>query len=88
MKAIRYQMKKLNRYVGFSKEGVENLFIQSSSYVYKKNIQYTQKSKTSLLFLRKTRVEASKFISNSLKTSDSIHLHFLLKTILQYVTCN
>ena len=54
------------------------LFIQSMSYVYKKNVLIDKNPKLIyFLFLQKTRVEASKFISSSLKTLDSVFYTFL-----------
>ena len=42
------------------------------SYVYKKNVKYDKNQKFIYFFFQKTRVEASKFITNSLKTLDFV----------------
>ena len=42
------------------------------SYVYKKNVKYDKNQKFIYFFLLKTRVEASKVITNSLKTLDFV----------------
>ena len=42
------------------------------SYVYKKNVKYDKNQKLIYFFLWKTRVEASKFITNCLKTLDFV----------------
>ena len=62
MKAINYKMKKLS-------ERPE--IIQNKSFVYKKTSNVT-KIKINWPFLWKTRVEASKVITNSIKTLDFV----------------
>ena len=47
------------------------------SYFYKKNVKYDKNQKLTYVFLWKTHVEASKFITNSLKTLDLWHQSFL-----------
>ena len=42
------------------------------SYVYKKNVKYDKNQKLIYFFLWKTRVEASKFITISLKVLDFV----------------
>ena len=44
--------------------------IQKQSYVYKKNVKYDKNQKKN--FLWETRVEASKVITNSVKTLDFV----------------
>ena len=42
------------------------------SYVYKKNLKYDKNEKIVYFFFWKTRLEASKVITNSLKTFDFV----------------
>ena len=74
-------MKKLNEFVYASNEWACLFFqrkpsrpamIQNMSYVHKKNVKYDKNQKLIYFFLWKTRVEASKFITNSLKTLDFV----------------
>ena len=80
MKAIKYKMKKLNRFVHSSKRSPWEL--QLSKYVLRlqKERQIWQKSRIHLPFLWKTHVEASKFITYSLKTSDFVTLISLTRS--------
>ena len=68
MKAINYKMKNLNR----QRKTLRPAIIQNFFYVYKKNVKYHKNQKLMYFFLRKTRVEASKVITNSLKTLDFV----------------
>ena len=66
-----------------------SVIIQNMSYVYKNNVKYDKKkTKINLLFLGKTRVEASKFISKFLKTSVFVQLHLPSTTNISYVNCS
>ena len=72
MKAINYKMKKLNRFVHSSKKTLEKCNYPEYVLRLQKERQIWQKSKIHLLFLWRTRVEASKVITNSLKTLDFV----------------
>ena len=57
--------------------------------LYKKNVKYRQKSKKLFsIFLRKTLVEARKFIANFLTILDFMHMRLPSGTIMSYVICN
>ena len=78
-------------YIGSSirpKEAFE--LCRNTKYVLRlqRNVTYREKSKISLLFVRKTRVEASDFITNSLKKIRFCNLHLHLTTNMLHVTCN
>ena len=68
MKAINYKMKTMNRFVFFRRKASRPAIIQNMSYIYK----YDKSQKVISFFLWKTRVEASKVITNSLKTLDFV----------------
>ena len=51
----------------FQRKPSRPAIIQNMSYVYKKNVQYDKNQKLIYFFLRKTCVEASHIITNSLK---------------------
>ena len=65
MKAINYKMKKL-----IQRKPPRPAINPNMSYVYKKNFKYDKNQKLISFFLWKTRVGASKFITNSVKTID------------------
>ena len=69
MKAINKQNeKKKNVCLFFQRKHLRPAIIQNKSYVYKKNVKYDKNQILIYFFLWKTRVEASKVITNSLKT--------------------
>ena len=72
MKAVNYKMKKFKRFVQSSKEALETCNYPEYLLPLQKERQIWQKSKIHLYFLWKTRVEASKVITNSLKTLDFV----------------
>ena len=56
----------------FRRKPLRPAIIQTMSYVYKKNVKYDKNQKLINFFLWKTRVEASKVITNSIKTLDFV----------------
>ena len=73
MKAINYNIKKFNRFVHSSKGSLwdrqlSRICLRST----KKHLKYDKNQKFNYFFLRKTLVEASKVITNSLKTLDFV----------------
>ena len=56
----------------FQKKPLRPAIIQNMSYVYKKNLKYDKNQKFIYFFLWKTRVEASKVITNSFKTLEFV----------------
>ena len=69
MKAINYKMKRRIGSFILPIKPLRPAIIQNESYVHKKNVKY-KKNQILIYFLWKTRVEASKVITNSLKTID------------------
>ena len=72
MKAINYKMTKLNRFVYSSKGSPQDLQLSRTSLTSTKRTSNMTKKKQKLVFLWKTRVEASKVITNSLKRLDFV----------------
>ena len=73
MKAINYKMKKNEKVrLFFQRKPSRPVIIQNKSYVYKKKVKYDKNQKLIYFFLWKTRVEASKVTTNSLKTLDFV----------------
>ena len=72
MKAISYKMKNWIGSFIIPKEALETCNYPEHVLRLQKERQTWQKSKINLLFLWKTRVEASKVITNSLKTLDFV----------------
>ena len=63
--------------------------IQNISCIYKRNVEYDKNQIFFTFFLRKTGVEASKVIINSLKKDFGTPILFIpLKLIMSYLTCN
>ena len=70
MKAINYKTKKVEWVrLFFRRKPLRPEIIQNMSYVYIKNFKYDKNQKLVYFFV-KTRVEAIKVITNSLKTLD------------------
>ena len=93
MKTINYKIKKLNRFVYSSNGNPRDLQLTRTCLKStKKNVKYNKNQKLIYFFLWKTRVEASKLITNSFKTLDFVtpiffdsffgqnyfHLYFLI----------
>ena len=73
MKAINYKMKNWIGSFILPKEDLETCIYPVQVLRLQNKRQIWQKSKINLLFfVKKTRVEASKFITNSLKTLDFV----------------
>ena len=68
MKAINYKMKKLNMFVYFSKGSPRDLQLARTSLTSTKRSSNMTKIKNSFTFFVKNPCEASKVITNSLKT--------------------
>ena len=69
MKAINKQNEKIEKVrLFFQRKSLRAAIVQTKTYVYKKNVIYDKNQILIYFFLWKTRVEASKVITNSLKT--------------------
>ena len=88
MKANSYKMKKLNIIVFQSKKtSLKSAIIQNMSYVYQKNVKHDKNQKLVYIFLQKTRVKASKVITNFLKAINFVHVRLASMLMGSYMTC-